>query len=100
MFYFTSVNDLLAENSNAYLIVLKVHPRRLLSAFVRSRRHGFDEIGQNVSFVMLWLGGGNGDIPSFAFHHTHTVISETVFYFFETLSLGLCHVLPLGGRIF
>ena len=26
------------------IFVLKVHPRRLLSAFVRSRRHGFDEI--------------------------------------------------------
>ena len=50
---------------------------------------------------MLWLGvGGGGDIPSFAFLNTHTVISEIVFYFFETLSLGLCHFLPLGGRVF
>ena len=83
------------------IFVLKVHPRRLLSVFVRSRRHGFDEIGQNVSFVKLWLRGGvNGNIPSFAFHNTHTVISETVFYFFESLSLRLCHFLPLGGRVF
>ena len=44
--------------------------------------------------------GENGNIPSFAFHNTHTVISENVFYFFETLSLGLCHFLPLGGRVF